>query len=486
MADLEVIYVNDLHLRINCERSIAYELAEQFIFDVPNARHSPAFKNKMWDGKIRLFNLNTFQIYVGLLYKIVEFAKERDYSIEIDPRFNKKAFSLVEGHAFVDSLNLPTHLEKRDYQIESLVKMIREHRALLLSPTASGKSYMAYTLMRYYNANSTLIIVPSINLATQMEQDFISYGYEPSWIHKIYTGQDRQIKARVVITTWQSAYTMPKKWFSQFKVMIGDEAHLFKAKSLITIMGQLVDCPHKFGMTGSLDGTLTNQLVLEGLFGKSIQLTTTKELVDQGYLSEFKVKCIVLGYAQSFRKAHRNDEYKTELEFLLSQSDRNKFIRNLALSLKGNTLILTRRVDDHGKIIYDELVRHAKVPVHFVHGKIKGDVREEIRQEIINSNGSITIASFVFATGVNIPNLDNLIMVYPLKSRIKNLQSIGRLLRKSPDKKAEIFDLADDLSYGKKINITLRHFRERVLIYNEQKYDYKLYQVQLNEDRTLT
>ena len=239
---------------------------------------------------------------------------------------------------------------------------------------------------------------------------------------------------------------MPKKWFSRFKVVIGDEAHLFKAKSLTSIMSKLVECPWRFGFTGTLDGTVTHKLVLEGLFGPVEKVTSTSELIKQDHLSKFKINIITLKYTDQSKLLMRRAKYQDEIDFIVRNQARNRFIRNLCTSLEGNTLALFNFVDKHGKVLYD-MLKDEKRSVFFVHGGVKGQERDDIRQIVENENNAIIVASYgTFSTGVNIRNLHNIVFASPSKSRVRNLQSIGRGLRTASGKsEARLFDLVDDL-----------------------------------------
>ncbi len=329
-----------------------------------------------------------------------------------------------------------------------------------------------------------LIIVPTTSLVHQMESDFKSYGAKPQTcnVMKIYEGQDTcPAGYDVVVSTWQSIYNFPKEWFENFGVIIGDEAHQFQAKSLTTIMKKTPNIKYKFGFTGTLDGSLCNELILEGLFGPVVQLVTTSELIEQNYLSQFRIKCIVLKYDDASRKEVSKLDYQKEIEWLFLNERRNNFIKNLALSLEGNTLLLFRYVDLHGKILYNSIKEEAKCPVYYVSGEIEGTAREEIRKIVETHGTSIIVASIgVFSTGVNIVHLHNIISGAPLKSRIRILQSIGRGLRVSEKKQVcTLFDISDDLIWKNKKNFTIRHFQERIQLYNKEKFSYKIYNVKL-------
>ena len=261
----------------------------------------------------------------------------------------------------------------------------------------------------------------------------------------------------------------------------GDEAHLFKAKSLTTIMSKLTDCKYRFGFTGTLDGTQTNKMVLEGLFGAAKKVTTTSELIEQKHLADFKIKCLLLKYPEEICKLMKGQDYQTEIDYIVRSPERNNFIKNLALSLEGNTLLLFQFVEKHGKILHDLISKEADCKVFFVHGSVDGDEREQIRKIVETEKKSIIVASYgTFSTGVNIKNLHNIIFASPSKSRVRNLQSIGRGLRKSETKtESVLFDIADDFSMKSYRNHTLLHFIERTKIYGEEKFPFKVYPVNL-------
>jgi superfamily II DNA or RNA helicase len=484
MDTIKIEKIDETYNKIHCDPSIAYELNDYFTFDVPGAKFMPAYRNKFWDGKIRLFQILTGYLYGGLNRYVEEFCKSRDYGIEYLTDFSADEFSVIEAKEFIGKIKLPEKYQPRDYQLEAFVHAVRERRALMLSPTASGKSFIIYLLVRYYHAR-TLIIVPTTSLVSQLASDFGDYGFvSDRFVHRIFAGQDKQTDKPITISTWQSIYKLPKEYFEQFDVVIGDEAHLFKAKSLTGIMSKLSGCRYRFGFTGTLDGTETHKLVLEGLFGPVRKVTTTSELIDQKHLAEFKIKAIVLSYPDEVRQMiSRSADYQAEMDYLVRLEARNKFIRNLALSLEGNTLLLFQYVEKHGKELYAQLKLQVDEnrSVYYVSGEVDGEEREEIRKIVETEQNSIIVASYgTFSTGVNIRNLHNVIFSSPSKSKIRNLQSIGRGLRKSDTKdSATLYDIADDMSWKSKKNFTLLHFMERIKIYNEEKFPYKIYNVNL-------
>lgn len=480
MTDIvKVVKYDEVHNRIVCDPGIAMEIADYFTFDVPGAKFSPAYKARVWDGKIRIFNPLVSLLYCGLSSHLEQFCTSRNYTVEYEGIESDAEFSLHEAKEFLTKLQ-PKHMP-RDYQLEAFVYCVRKKRALLLSPTGSGKSLIIYMLACHY-MKKTLIVVPTTSLVHQMTSDFVDYGMPETMIHKIMSGQEKATDRFITVSTWQSIFKMPKKWFDQFDVVIGDEAHLFKAKSLTTIMNNLKSCQYRFGLTGTLDGTQTHKLILEGVFGPVKRVTTTSNLIEQKHLAEFNIKALVLKYPEEIRKSMVKADYKKEMDFLVSNEHRNKFIKNLVMSLDGNTLLLFQYVDKHGKVLYDILSKELMDrKVFFISGSVDGEIREDIRKQIELETNCIVVASYgTSSTGINIKNLHNVVFASPSKSRVRNLQSIGRGLRRSETKTgAVLYDIADDLSWKSNRNHTLNHFVERVKIYNEEKFPYKLYNVEL-------
>ena len=475
---------NEVYLTVECEPHVGHELADQFTFEVPQAKFMSAYKKRYWDGKIKLFSPGTGEIYVGLLPYITSFCEEKGYEVILkDNEFyglpsTVDEFITPEGIGeYIKSLNLPHKV--RDYQYKGIYEALRNKRKLLLSPTGSGKSLMIYALTRFWAAKKlqTLIVVPTTSLVEQMSKDFQDYGWNAKHhCHKVYAGTDPRSDKDVIITTWQSVYKLPKVYFERFGAIIGDEAHLFKAKSLTSIMNKLHDCKYRVGFTGTLDGTQTNRLVLEGVFGTVDKVTKTEKLIKQGHLSEFEIKVLLLKHDKQ-----KFDTYQEEMDYLVEHEGRNKFIRNLVCDLSGNTLVLFNYVERHGMPLFEMI--NNKVGEHrlvfLVHGGVDTEDREKARQIAETTHDSIIVASYgTFSTGINIRNLHNVVFASPSKSKIRNLQSIGRVLRKGDHKtKAILYDIADDI--GK--NYTLNHLIERVKLYNEENFNYEFIDVRIRE-----
>lgn len=475
---------DDVYLQVEADLGILRELSDFFKFRVPGYQFMPAYRNRMWDGYIRLFNMNDGSLYLGLLPYIQKFVEARQYSIVVDKNVTNRnlAFTIEDCEKFLKTLNLD--LVPRDYQIAAIHHSIVNNRALLLSPTGSGKSLIIYSLIRWYH-EKTLVIVPTINLVSQMFSDFEDYAKNDSFdinknTHCIFAGQEKNTDKQIVISTWQSIYKLPKKWFQQFGLVVGDEVHGFKATSLKTIMTNLTTTPYRIGTTGTLDGTQTHKLVLEGLFGTVFSTTTTKKLMDASLLADLDIHCIILKYPENESKLVKSLNYQDEIKYIISHKRRNRFICNLACSRSNNTMVLFEYVETHGEILFKMIEKklketNSKRKVFYIHGGTDKDEREEIRKRFETEKDMIVVASKkIMSTGINAPNLKTIIFVSPSKARIATLQSIGRILRIGNSKEANLIDIVDDFSYKTHRNFALKHFLERVKIYNSEKFKYKL------------
>jgi len=476
-------------LYVDCEPGYAAELSDYFSFYVPGYKFMPAYKNKVWDGKIKLFNRITGELAAGLYVYLLKFAAERSYSVDTEESdYGLPVPEQLLPQSLTDVLSDATlPFQPRDYQYDALEKALTRTRAILLSPTGSGKSFIAYLLIKYYLSNfddKVLLIVPTTSLVEQMHSDFKDYGMDIDELtHKIYSGKDKNTNKRVIISTWQSIYKLPAKWFKQFGMVVGDECHGFKSKSLSSIMNKSTEAKYRYGLTGTLDGTQTHKLMLEGLFGPVYKVTTTKQLQDNETLAPLDIKVLLLTYSEEIRKSFGKRDYQDEIDFIIGNDARNRLIRNLAIDARGNTLVLFRLVDKHGKPLFDQINNKVDEDrkVFFVSGDTDTSDREAIRGIVEKQDNAIIVASMgTFSTGINIRNLHNIIFASPSKSQIKVLQSIGRGLRQSDDgRTTTLYDVADDLHWKSRKNFALIHSIQRVKIYEKEQFNYKMIKVDI-------
>jgi len=490
-SDVIIHKKNEVYLKLKCEPHILYELAPYFQFEVENAKFMKNKKYRGWDGIINLLNVHTKELYVGLLDKLVEKITAHNLTYEFEdneyyglPYEQNEMISIDGVKSYMKSI-ISSQFEIRNYQVEAVYEALSNNRKLLVSPTSSGKSICIYSITRFYveKGLKVLIIVPTTSLCSQMSKDFDSYGWESNeLVHQIYSGYDKTSEKPVVVSTYQSLYKLDKSYFSQYDVVIVDEAHIASSSSITGILNKMCDAKYRFGFTGTTKPEKVNIWTLEGLFGPMYKVIRTSELMEKGSIAKLQIQIILLQHeGQSF------ETYEDEIQYLITHQKRNNFIKNLALDLKGNTLILFSRVETHGQILFDlintSVDKNRKV--FFVYGGVDAEQREKIREITELENDSIIVASYgVFSTGVSIRNLHNLIFASPSKSKVRNLQSIGRILRKSNSKdKAILYDIADDISYKNRNNYTLNHLIERIKIYSEELFNYQLHKINFKEKK---
>ena len=482
---------NHSMMAVACEPGIRNEISEYFSFMIPGAKFMPAYKRRQWDGKIRLFNNLTCELPAGLYAKLCKFAADRHYNVTMQrsnyglPGF-KEDVNHQEMVKQLASFDAP--FELRDYQYDAVVHSVERKRTLLVSPTGSGKSFIIYNLLRWFLDSDTgqkaLVVVPTTSLVEQMFKDFADYGFNcEENVHIIYSGKDKNTDKPIIVSTWQSIYKQDQEYFEQFGAVFGDECHLFKAKSLTTLMNKCTEADIRIGTTGTLDGTQVNKLVLEGLFGPTKQVTYTRDLQDQGTLASLHIDMILLNYSDAEKKKVADMSYQDEIDYIVRHEQRNRLIRNLALTQRGNTLVLFQFVEKHGEPLH-KLIKEKRDNTYYVHGGTQVEDREAIRGIVEGSQNAIVVASLgTFSTGINIRNLHNIIFASPSKSQIRVLQSIGRGLRQADNKQdTHLIDLADNFQVGTKGNFTLKHSAARMKIYDKEKFDYKIHEVQIWEE----
>lgn len=411
MSDIYVKKPNESVCNIICSRGIAQELREYFSFLMPGAKYHPKVKQKLWDGILRLCKIlpnGKCELPFGLVSQLLKFADSHGYTISLD--YDTEHVNVPESDIihYINSLDIHSggvKINVRNYQIDSIINCILHRRKVLLSPTSSGKSLILYGIIRYLldnNHSKGLIIVPNVSLCNQLFSDFDDYSSNIKWyvgdnVHKIFSGQDKESDKAIYLSTWQTLQNIKDpSYFEKFEFVLNDECHLASAAQISNIVNQCVNAKYKIGMTGTLNGTKVHSLQLEGLFGEILQVTTTKELMDTKQVVALSIKNIVLRYPEDTRILTNKLKYKEEIDFLISNTKRNNFIKKLALSMTGNVLLLYQYVENHGEVLYKLISesKHAENKIiYLIHGNTKADERERIRKLVETQDNVILIGS---------------------------------------------------------------------------------------------
>ena len=487
---IKIYKYDESYLFIDCDKDEALNIQSYFEFFAPNYIFSPKYKMGKWDGKIRLFDMRTCKLPIGLLGKLIKYLK-RDgfhFSVEDKELFDKgKKISSDNLLKFAKNI-LKCELTPRDYQILAVQQMLYMKKGIILSSTASGKSFIAFlffNLLKYMNDDfKFLLVVPTVQLVKQMRDDFVEYGKNlcdyDDYIHMIWAGKEKHTRKTITISTWQSLQKLDETYFHQFDCILIDEVHKASGAELTKIIQNSVKAEYKSGMTGTVKQGKTDILQLEALFGDIKRVSSTKSLMKKKHLTELMIHGIVLKYPEKMCKLVRKLTYDEEAALVNKQIIKQKYISKLAETRKGNTLILFKH-RELGLAIKEILDAQDVKKVFYIDGTIKVEDRELATRYCEENNDTILVASYgTFSTGINIKNLPNIIFAESMKSIIVILQSIGRGLRLHKDKAiTHLYDVTDSFKIGKKKNYLLSHFLERISYYEEENFSYKIKEIQL-------
>lgn len=492
-TDIEIHYYDDTYVHVHADISIKMELSDYFCFEIEGAKFNPKVKNGLWDGMIRLFGQRDGALPAGLKSQLIKWASKNKYTLQDftcnDNELSAEAFDAwLELHRTFDGAK---QITPHWYQHDAVLHALQASRCLLQLPTSAGKSLVIALLSKYFlehNPRKVLVLVPTTALVKQMQEDLINYRlFKSSDILCIKGGTERDSSATVYVSTWQTACKQPIAWFRQFGMLLTDECHLATGMNLSAINKNMVDCKYKIGLSGTLKDAKAHVMQLVGLYGPIFFPVNTSTLMKEGKVTELDIRPIILEYNQLDPKAVKGLTYPEEIKWLITNQKRNKFIARLAASSPDkNTIVLFKELK-HGKAlveIINKLIEGTDRKVHYIAGEIKSTVREELRAIIENRSGDIIVASFgTMSTGVSIKNLHRAVCAHPVKSKIINLQSIGRILRKHDSKDTAMwFDLIDDLlvrSKKKRKNYAYEHGVDRLRLYSRENFNYKLSKVNL-------
>jgi len=475
---------NEVYLKLELDRAQALELSSFMSKKADNYLFSPAYRCGRWDGSIYYFNKLTNELPIGLLPQLVSFCEKFRYTFKFDFDYTTLGDNIKEEtlEQVYDYLFPPTQdMTPRYYQKESIIAALNNKRGIARLSVGAGKSLIQYILIRYLLAKNKkiLMIVPSVSLVEQMYSDFKDYGWEDEkdFVDKLYSGQELTGKP-VLISTYQSLAKKSPEFFNKFDAVIVDEVHSAKAISIQQILKHCKNAEYRIGLTGTLPSNDADKWTLFGFIGPVIYDLSSKELIDQGILSQISINNLILKYPNSMLKSRI--DYQQEVKDIIDYKNRNKaldyIIENSDKS--HNTLILVQRIE-HLKEVREYLqTKYSEYTVYDIYGDTEASHREKIRKEIELKGSVLLVATFsTLSQGVNIKRLHNIVFFSSYKSEIKIIQSIGRGLRKHDTKeKMILWDCVDDLRYrdGNKMikNYAYKHWTNRKSYYEEQGFSY--------------
>ena len=501
---LYIVAKNNVHIQIICDDWDFMTLVhEKFSYFAEGYRFAPSFKNHSWNGKINMLKPDG-TMYFGLYQSLYDFCVSMNHPVELDPKITKFALELPIFKKFVETQDVHTGgtgIMPYYYQLDAVHFGLEQQRCILLSPTSSGKSLIAYLLAKMYQrigqGGKCLIIVPTVGLVTQMKADFGDYSSHIEWdveehMHQVKKGVKDTDKF-ITVSTYQSLSnkkSMPEpEYFQEFEFVIVDEVHTATANSIIGILDKCINAKWRVGLTGTLDKAKCNEMTLTGLFGPVKRVITTKELMEQGKVAQLTINTAILKHNEkdckfmrsaprgvenevTKKKERQKADYAEEIEFICTHAGRNRLIMKFAASLEGNTIIMINQIE-HANSLYQWMTEALPDRTIYLYiGDTKADERERIRQAMETDENAILIGSLgTISTGISIKRLHNLLFVHPTKSFIKTIQSIGRILRKSEfGNEVTLYDFVDDFRIGAYDNYTYEHGVLRQEYYAEQQH----------------
>ena len=466
-------------LAVETRRKIVNKLK----FDLPYARHMPAYKLGRWDGTKTYFSIGGTG-YLAHLDVILPIIENDGYEIDVEDlrQHQDITFTPVTENYWADQgktwpkghPEAGTPIVLRDYQFDVVNKFLENPQSLQEVATGAGKTITTATLSHLCEPyGRTMVIVPNKSLVVQTEEDYINLGLDVG----VYFGDRKELNRTHTICTWQSLNVLDKKSYDDdtlslaefcegVNAVIIDEVHQAKAEVLTKLLTQnFKNCPIRWGLTGTIPKEAWEFQGILASIGPVINRVSAYDLQQKDVLAQLSINILQTNDVQVFRS------YPEEYSFLVTDPNRLDWIANKIkeVSQNGNTLVLINRIDTGNKLI--DLIPDAV----FVSGGMKLTDRKEEYDEIKTSDGKIIIATYgVAAVGINIPRIFNLVLIEPGKSFVRVIQSIGRGIRKAEDKDhVEIWDITSACKYAK------RHLTERKKYYKEAKYPFTITKVNI-------
>jgi superfamily II DNA or RNA helicase len=468
MVNIEYSGKSKQQLQLNCNTTVLNRIREYF--SAPN----PAFRRNSRFSQPRIYAITpSGKFESGLLNNIILYFDVNQIKFEINDDVLKD-----HNNGFSSPKLKKFDLVYRDHQEKSIIKSLESGKGVVLIPTAGGKTLIMAGLIESLRENLndndalTLVMVPTIQLVEQTCSDFISYGMNKVTKWSGNNKPDPDATTIVAGTQILMSDNTDLSILDDVKILMIDECHGLKKDNEINKILKFIKTNFKFGFTGTMPSTKIDEWNIIGKLGPIVYQEKTEDLRNKKYISNFKIVILnvihknIPTFSLNFSKPA--EAYQSEMDFLLQSERRNEIICKLADKLTNNTIIMVDRID-HGINIIDILSKITKKQFYFIRGSTEIEEREQIRSLMDVKNDVIVVAiSKIFSTGINIPNLHNIIFASAGKAKIKIMQSIGRALRLHPTKTmANIFDISDNTKYGKK------HVKERKNLYDSEKFNYE-------------
>jgi superfamily II DNA or RNA helicase len=412
-----------------------------------------------WDGSTCFISKKRGEFPTGILNEILKWAKDEDIDVKIDDqRVKPKIYSKTVPESVVSRSGEIYTL--RDYQIIAIEKCLEAGRGLIKTATGGGKTLTAAMLIECIN-QKTLFVVERINLATQTRTKFTKeYGIKANKVGIVggkFDQQDRQI----VITTVQSSHKLEN--LDEFKVVIVDESHHSKAKTYISLLKNLKNAYYRFGFSGTVFGEdPLEDMYRISQFGNVLHEVSTQHLIDEGVLAKPTIRFIEINGPNVEDVQPYLEMYKAGI---VRNFERNRIICKFANNFDGKILVLFKLIE-HGEILKKYIPKAL-----YVDGDTPSDDRDKIFTAFNKMDEGVMIASTILDEGMDFEHIHHLILAGAEKSIIKQIQRLGRGLRKNDMMQVNVIDFLDRTSR------TLHtHSKKRMKIFQDEGHEIIIYE----------
>ena len=484
MANCKLVIKDEVNIKLD---GLAVEtrrkIANKLKYELPYARHMPAYRLGRWDGTVSFFGIGGTG-FLAHLETILPIVEGDGYEIEVEDLRHPTTFDFkkIDENYWADQGKVwpKGHGEEgkpivlRDYQYDVVNKFLESPQSLQEVATGAGKTITTATLSQLCEPyGRTMVIVPNKSLVVQTEEDYINLGLDVG----VYFGDRKELGRTHTICTWQSLNVLDKKSYDSdtlslaefaegVSAIIIDEVHQAKADVLKKLLTQnFKNCVIRWGLTGTIPKEEWQYQSLLASIGPVTNRVSAYDLQQKNVLANLQINILQSVDVEQFRN------YQEEYTFLVTDDTRLTWMAKTIndVSQSGNTLVLVNRIDTGNKLM-------ERLPdAVFISGSVKLDERKEEYDEIKTSDNKIIVATYgVAAVGINIPRIFNLVLIEPGKSFVRVIQSIGRGIRKAEDKDfVQIWDLTSTCKYAK------RHLTERKKFYKEAKYPFTITKINI-------
>lgn len=429
-------------------------LSDKWAFPVQGYQFTPAYRRRGWDGKKR-FVTPAGRFKTGLLPAILEDLAKINCTPEVE-----REYPAVSAKTFLTSIK---EFKLFDYQEKAVGDAIKSERALILSPTGSGKTLILASLLTAFPDKKVVVLFDERSILTQTF-DYLTKkcGFKDVGIN---LGGDYK-NGRIMLSTVQSIEKIFDSHLNESEVLIVDEVHKFcRGEVAVAAIQSFPYANYRFGFTATLPDDPIGQLTLRGAFGSIITTKTTQDLISEQKLAKPVIQ--IIEYKDDLSEQDMTDSYANLYEkFIVNSDKRNRLIIDLASKIAANNpkakvCILVKN------LAHLEILRRAIPNSYTLEGVNSISERKEAIKVFIKSkNAAFLIGTKVLQTGINIEEITHLINARGLKDKIPTIQGLGRGMRKMDGKSSVmVYDFMDEIPYMND------HSKQRIKHYRKEGHD---------------